>query len=127
MPAQPIKGFGFPLRFGPLGHFERAEGTTKIKANMQAIVLTSKGERVQRSGFGTLGLQAVMGNIDQVMCTFLETEIRTAIAKDEPRAQVVGVMCQPDIDSNGHQKLKINVRFRVRATGVFDELAVEVT
>lgn len=125
--ASPIvKGIAFPMRFGPLGHLERSQGVRKLQDNMTAIVYTGKGERIMRENFGILGLQAVLRNPDEVMCTFVQGEAVEAFARDEPRVQVRQVDCNRIDTREGLHKLNVLVVFRVRGTQEFDEFSTEV-
>ncbi len=126
MPFDPVRGLSFPLRFGPLGHFERSSGVRKLEDNMKQIVLTSVGERIMRPRFGTLGLKAVFRKLDDVTCSFLESEMRVALTKYEARAQILGVRCSAIFNRQGESSMRVTIQYRVRDSGEFRELSVEV-
>ncbi len=119
----PIKGMAFPIKIGPLGHFEGLSGSAKLKSNIKAIVMTALGDRLMRPRFGNLGFAYVFRNVDSATCTLLETATAEAIARHEPRVTVVGVSCSQGIE---YGWIRTHVQYRINASGVFEQLETQI-
>ncbi len=116
-----VKGLGFPLQFGPLGHLEKETGITKIKSNLKNIVLTSVEERFMEPSFGTIEMGLLFRNIDTTTFTLIRNIVATAIATHEPRV-AVGEITFEAIPEDGQVNVTIN--FALRSSGEFDDLTV---
>ena len=121
MGLRQLKGFAFPMRFGPLGHFERASGIDKIKANMAHIVKSAIGERNMSFNCGILGDQVLFRNLTTTTFVILRDIIREALAMHEPRVNVRNIFIETE-DKKG--TLKANILFSVIGSGAFDDLTL---
>lgn len=120
-----IKGLSYPLRFNPLGHFERASGSEKIRANIEHIVKTAKGDRSMRPKLGSVGYRSVFKKLDRTAATWLESSITEAILRGEPRVVVDDVTVY---DSGEPGMALVDVSFRIKGAGSLESLsAIEVT
>lgn len=117
------KGLAFPLRFGPLGHFERASGADKIRDDLKALVLTTAGERIMQPDFGTLGVRAVFRKLSPNFAGLMRTIIREAVAQHMPVVVVAKVDVTQDNEGGA---ITIGLTYRVRASSEFDDLEVLV-
>jgi len=115
------KGLAFPLRFGGLGHLERASGKDKMKDMLSALILTSVEDRAMNPEYGTLGLSALFRNLDSTTVTLVKNLVTEAIYRYEPRVMVNGVNATADT-VNG--TLKIEVSYAIKSSGEFDDLIV---
>lgn len=107
-----VKGIDFPMRFGPLGHFERSSGARKLEGNMKCLIATRKRDRDMNPKVGTLAYSAVFRDVKPSIAILIGRESAKAIAAWEPRAQVRRVTCQPSQSGNG-----ISLRCDYRARG----------
>lgn len=62
-----------------------------IKDSLFQLVLTMNGERIMRPTFGTNALAFVFENNDEVLGNLLRSEIQGAVAKFEPRVQLLDI------------------------------------
>ena len=109
-----IRGFAFPLRFGPLGHLERADGAEKISGNLKNIALTRLEERETAPGFGTLGFSALMRNIDTTTYALLRNVLSEAFAIHENRAVITDIQFTEGVEQG---QLIADVEFKIKDTG----------
>lgn len=72
------------------GAFKPVTGIDTVNQDIQILIATVPGERVQRPEYGCRLYTKVWGNIDQVASEGL-TDIREAIENFEPRVDLVSV------------------------------------
>jgi len=115
-----VKGFDFPLRFGPRGHLERATGAAKHVANLKNIFSTELEERIMAPQFGHLGFSQLLRNIDIITRSIARNSFEEAAAIHEPRVQVT----QTDIDATTVPgQASVTLTFRVRNSQEFTDLS----
>lgn len=94
-----IKGFSFPFGFSPRGGVNESTNLDKIKANLNALVLTSIGERLMSPNVGTVGYKMLYSNMSAPEVIALKYDIKTGIEAGESRVVVVDLQVTvPDTD-----------------------------
>lgn len=91
MPGSVPVGYGFPFGPGPEGFPAPVSGDDLIRESIIQLVMTRRGERVMRPELGTGAADYVFENNNEALAAALKMEIKTAIARFEPRAVVTGV------------------------------------
>ena len=116
-----FRGIAFPFRKGNTSLPQAAEGDDLIKDSIRQILLTNRGERVMRPDFGTGVFSFVFENNDEVLASLLESDIRTALARYEPRIDV------RDVRSGSEEnKILVEVFYLVKSTGAEDKVVLGV-
>jgi phage baseplate assembly protein W len=107
-------GVAFPLQVDRRGGIALARDETDIDQAMLLILSTAPGERPMRPEFGCGVHDFVFDTIDAGTVARMETEIRAALDRWEPRVEVTDV--QFDLDGTDRGELVIQIAYRVRAT-----------
>ena len=107
-------GLAFPLQVDRRGGIALARDEQDIDQAIQLILGTAPGERPMRPEFGCGVHDFVFDTIDAGTVARMETEIRGALDRWEPRIQVQTV----DFDLSGADSglLTIDIGYTVRAT-----------
>jgi phage baseplate assembly protein W len=107
-------GLAFPLQVDPRGGIALAGGEEDIDQALALILSTAPGERPMRPEFGCELHDLVFDTIDAATVGRMETAVRTALDRWEPRVEVTGI----DFDLGGaHEgRIVITVTYAVRAT-----------
>jgi phage baseplate assembly protein W len=107
-------GVAFPLQVDRRGGIALAHDETDVDQAIQLILGTAPGERPMRPEFGCGVHDFVFDTIDAGTVARMETEIRSALDRWEPRIEVADV----DFDLSGVERgeLLINIGYRLRAT-----------
>ena len=107
-------GIAFPLQVDRRGGLALARDETDIDQAIELILGTAPGERPMRPEFGCGVHDFVFDTIDAGTVARMETEIRGALDRWEPRVEVIDV--QFDLDGADTGRLLILITYRVRAT-----------
>jgi uncharacterized protein len=107
-------GLSFPLGVDPQGAVSLARGGEDIEQAIAIILGTAPGERPMRPQFGCAVHDLVFDTIDAAMIGRVESAIRRALDRWEPRIEVTGIDFELTHVSDG--KLVITISYRVRAT-----------
>ena len=107
-------GWSFPLRIGPTGGIALVSGEKEVEEAIRLVLSTAPGERPMRPEFGCGIHRYVFDVVDAETLGRMELEIGKAIARWEPRVDLVGV--QFDTSATGEGRLDITIGYRVRAT-----------
>ena len=107
-------GVAFPLQVDRRGGIALARDETDIDQAILLILGTAPGERPMRPEFGCGVHDFVFDTIDAGTVARMETEIRGALDRWEPRVEVTDV--QFDLDGTERGELVIDITYRVRAT-----------
>jgi len=107
-------GLAFPLGVDPRGALALAGGEDDIGQAIELILGTAPGEREMRPEFGCAVHDLVFDTIDAQMIGKLETAIRNALDRWEPRIDVEGL--DFDLGHVNDGQLIITITYRVRAT-----------
>jgi phage baseplate assembly protein W len=107
-------GVAFPLQVDRRGGIALAHDETDVDQAIQLILGTAPGERPMRPEFGCGVHDFVFDTIDAGTVARMETEIRSALDRWEPRIEVIDL----DFDLGGVERgeLLINIAYRLRAT-----------
>ena len=107
-------GLAFPLSVDRRGGVALASGETDVDQAIEIILSTAPGERPMRPEFGCGVHDFVFDTIDAATVGRLETEVRSALDRWEPRITVEEV--DFDLGRVGEGQLLINIGYRLRAT-----------
>ena len=107
-------GLAFPLQVDPRGALSLAAGEDDIAQAIELILGTAPGEREMRPEFGCAVHDLVFDTIDAAMIGKLETAIRSALDRWEPRIDVDDLAF--DLSSVAEGQLLITISYRVRST-----------
>ncbi|QEC48465.1 GPW/gp25 family protein [Baekduia soli] len=107
-------GLAFPLSVDHRGAVAMARGEADVEQALEIILGTAPGERPMRPEFGCEVHDFVFDAIDAAMVGRMETAIRRALDRWEPRVEVTGI--DFDLGSVGEGRLDITIGYRIRAT-----------
>jgi phage baseplate assembly protein W len=107
-------GVSFPLQADQRGVLALAHGITDIEQAIRLILGTAPGERPMRPEFGCAVHDVVFDTIDAEMVGRVETAVHQALARWEPRIEVVGL--DFDLNEVDQGKLGITITYEVLAT-----------
>jgi uncharacterized protein len=107
-------GIAFPLQVDRRGGIALASDVTDVDQAIQLILATAPGERPMRPDFGCGVHDFVFDTIDAATVARMETEIRAALDRWEPRIQVTDI--EFDLDYMDRGELLIQISYRLRAT-----------
>jgi phage baseplate assembly protein W len=107
-------GIAFPLQVDRRGGIALAHDETDVDQAIELILSTAPGERPMRPEFGCGVHDFVFDTIDAGTVARMETEIRSALDRWEPRIDVTRV--DFDLDGVDRGELLINISYELRAT-----------
>jgi Bacteriophage baseplate protein W len=107
-------GLSFPLSVDRTGGIALVTGETDVDQAIEIILSTAPGERPMRPEFGCGVHDFVFDTIDAGTVGRLETEVRRALDRWEPRIVVEEV--DFDLSRVDDGQLLINIGYRLRAT-----------
>ena len=107
-------GLAFPLQVDRLGGIALASGEQDIDQAIELILSTAPGERPMRPEFGCEVHDFVFDSIDAAMVGRVDSAVRAALDRWEPRIEVVGF--DFDLDRAGEGVLEVTIAYRIRAT-----------
>jgi uncharacterized protein len=107
-------GISFPLQADQRGVLALSHGVTDIEQAIRLILGTAPGERPMRPEFGCAVHDLVFDTIDAEMVGKVETAVHRALARWEPRIEVLDL--DFDLAEVDQGKLVITITYRVLAT-----------
>ena len=107
-------GLAFPLQVDRLGGIALASGEQDVDQAIELILSTAPGERPMRPEFGCGVHDFVFDTIDAATVGRLETEIRSALDRWEPRIEVEDV--DFDLSRSGQGVVLIDITYLLRTT-----------
>lgn len=107
-------GIAFPLQVDRRGGIALAHDETDVDQAIQLILGTAPGERPMRPEFGCGVHDFVFDTVDASTVAQMETAIRAALDRWEPRIEVMSL--EFDLDSVDRGELAITIAYRLRAT-----------
>lgn len=118
------KGLAFPLRVGDDGRIAWSEGQLNVEESIRVILTTEPRERLFRPEFGA-GLRGFMFQPNTVTTRHqISDRITRALARWEPRVQVLSVETVPDA---GDPEAAIStINYRLVATQAPQTLRIAV-
>jgi len=112
-------GWKFPPRLDARGRIELSHQEADIEEAIRIILETSKGERPRRPEFGSELFRLVFQPNDAATAGLARRYVTEALARWEPRIEVVDVQAGPDQNDRGEfllDRLRIEIRYRIPAT-----------
>jgi Bacteriophage baseplate protein W len=106
-------GWAFPAGITASGGFALASGSESTDAAIRMILSTAPGERVMRPDFGCSLWEHLFGPMDVGSLGLMESAVRDALARWEPRIDVLDVTAAPEPDTG---RVIIEIRYLIRAT-----------
>ncbi len=108
------RGWEFPVKPGPDGNLGYAEFDDDIRKAVRLILETAPGERVMRPRFGCVLPTFAFELLNTATLTSIESSIRDALTRFEPRIDVLEV----EVDSSraGEGVLLVSLSYAVRRT-----------
>src|SRR5919106_2738634 len=107
-------GIAFPLQVDRRGGIALASDESDVDQAIQLILATAPGERPMRPEFGCGVHDFVFDTIDARTVARMETEVRSALDRWEPRIEVTDVRF--DLDQASAGQLLIHITYRLRST-----------
>jgi Bacteriophage baseplate protein W len=107
-------GVAFPLGVDRRGALALARDDEDVRQAISIILSTAQGERPMRPEFGCGVHDYVFDVLDAATLGQMETEVRRALERWEPRIDVIDVDFELDGSSDG--PLAITIEYRLRAT-----------
>jgi uncharacterized protein len=107
-------GLAFPLSVDHRGAIAMAVGETDVEQAIEIILGTAPGERPMRPEFGCAVHDLVFDTIDAAMVGRMDTAIRGALDRWEPRIEVMAI--DFDLSHTSDGRLDILITYRLRAT-----------
>src|SRR5436305_7948102 len=107
-------GLSFPLQADQRGVLALAHGVTDIEQAIGVILGTAPGERPMRPEFGCAVHDLMFDAIDAELIGHIESAIHTALARWEPRIEVIAL--EFDLSETQKGTLLITITYRVLAT-----------
>lgn len=119
---QPFLGQGFTFPFLPdnQGRLRTASGEHLIRQSIWLILATAPGERLMRPDFGCGIHDLVFESNTAALRGMLQTRVREALVRWEPRIDVLDV--QVTTDDEERNRLLISVDYRIRSNNAFFNL-----
>lgn len=107
-------GLNFPFQLDEQGQLQMAHDEESIRQAIWLILSTAPGERLMRPDFGCGLHELVFGVNNQGTTSAIEEEVRNALARWEPRIDVLDVYTAPD--AAAANCLLIEINYQVRTT-----------
>jgi phage baseplate assembly protein W len=107
-------GWAFPLKTDATGSIALVSGDEEIKESIRIILATAQGERPMRPEFGCGIHDHVFSPADATTAGLIIYEVKTALARWEPRISVNDVKIS--MDSAVQATLYIDITYSVKGT-----------
>jgi phage baseplate assembly protein W len=107
-------GWSFPVKLDADGRVAQAQEEAKIHQAIELILRTATGERTMRPDFGCGIHDLIFDAVSDDLLGRVLGEVSSALARWEPRIDVLDVQAQPDRDDP--IRLLIQIDYRVRST-----------
>lgn len=121
-----VPGSGPALGFAvtPTGRIDTVCDDLALRQSLLLLLSTAPGERVMRPAYGCPLDRFVFAPNDDTTAGLVMHEVQVAIARCEPRVEVLKV--DAGVDPLDDTRLAIALTYRVRATAAIDTLTVPV-
>jgi phage baseplate assembly protein W len=107
-------GLAFPLTVDRRGGIALAHGATDVEQAIVVILRTIPGERPMRPEFGCDLHGFLFETIDAETISNVDTAVRVALDRWEPRIEVTAI--DFDLTEVSDGKLEVTIGYRIRAT-----------
>jgi phage baseplate assembly protein W len=108
-----IVGIRFPFDRGDVSFPATATDEEVIADNILRILQTPRGSRVMRPGVGSDVYLFVFDSIGPVLRARITAEVRRAISVGEPRANVLNVIVNEQLRTDGDRNVVVIVDYEV--------------
>ena len=108
------RGWKFPVGVDGRGSISLSEYEQDIKESIWIILSTAKGERVMHPDFGCGIHDLLFASLSLSTLGLVESSVREALARFEPRIDLLEVKASPEEAEAG--KLLVHIRYQVRTT-----------
>jgi phage baseplate assembly protein W len=108
------RGLAFPLRVDQRGGIALVAGEDDVAQAIAIVLATAPGERPMRPEFGCAIHDHVFAELDALTLGEMERAVREALARWEPRIEVISVGF--DLSEVDVGRVLIDVAYRLRAT-----------
>ena len=108
------RGFSFPMRIDSSGSIALEAGAPDIEKSMRVILSTAIGERPMRPYFGCAIWDLLFEPINANTLGRMESAVRDAMSRWEPRVHIDGVTVTPD--PSGLGAVSIDIAYVIRST-----------
>ena len=113
-------GWKFPLQVTAGGAMARAQYEQRVEESIYLILSTAKGERVMLPDFGCGIHDLVFGINDPRTRSAVVQQVRQALTKYEPRADILDISA--DASADEPNLLLIRVNYQIRANNAVGNL-----
>ncbi len=107
-------GWAFPIRVDDGGCIALVHNHRDIRESIWIILSTAKGERIMFPDFGCGIHDYVFSVLDTATLTLVETDVREALTRFEPRIRLLKVETNTDDARQG--KLNVLIEYEVKST-----------
>jgi phage baseplate assembly protein W len=108
-------GLAFPLAVDARGGIALARGTDDVDQAIAIVLSTAPGERPMRPEFGCRVHDHLFDVLDAATLGRIETAIRDALDRWEPRVEVVDIAF--DLSARHEGRLDVELTYRISDTG----------
>jgi hypothetical protein len=108
------RGWAFPVGTDSGGGVRLVAGEADVEQAIRLILSTAPGERVMRPEFGCDIRRYAFATVDTTTRTLIETDVRDALVRWEPRIELLDVTAELTDPDAG--RLTVEVDYRVRET-----------
>ncbi|WP_152042266.1 GPW/gp25 family protein [Salinigranum salinum] len=105
-------GWSFPVEPDATGDVELSSGEADVAESIWIVLGTAKGERTMRPDFGCGIHDYVFATVNTTTLNLIETSVREALIRWEPRIEVQNVEIRTDEIRTG--KLLVDIDYRIR-------------
>jgi phage baseplate assembly protein W len=114
------RGWSFPIKPGPNGRLNYLAGDDKIRQSIWLTLGIALGEREMLPEFGCGIHELVFEANTGALRGLIQTQVRTALTRWEPRIDVMDVQVETPVDARNY--LLIRIDYRIRANNAFYNL-----
>jgi len=107
------RGWSFPAGVDARGGIKLVGGGEEIDGAIRMILSTTPGERPMRPDFGCTLAEYVFAPLNSATLALTELAVRRALARWEPRIDVLDVVAEPVVPTG---RVELSIRYVIRAT-----------
>lgn len=107
-------GLSFPLRVDAMGRLELVSADQDIQQSIAIILGTRPGERVMRPEFGCDVSDLIFEPRDAILVGKIRSSVTRALARWEPRIEVIDV--SPALDAESDGRVLVTIEYKIKAT-----------
>ena len=107
------RGWSFPAGIDARGGIRLAGGSEEIDGAIRMILSTTPGERPMRPEFGCTLSDYVFAPLDSSTLALVEQAVRRALARWEPRVEILDVVAEPVVPVG---RIELHISYVVRST-----------